>query len=87
MTIDSDFVLKKAIRRAIHQSYYSGDEEVTLRLLVIYQTQLASTNIMPSTFLQQYQCIECGGHFLKDTRFAYPQGDQPICNSCFAAIR
>ena len=34
VTIDSDYVLKKAIQLAIHQSYYASEKEVTLRLLV-----------------------------------------------------
>lgn len=32
--IDSDLVLQKAIKMAINNSYYEGEKEITLRLLV-----------------------------------------------------
>ena len=32
--IDSDLVVRKAIQRAIHDSYYEGEKEITLRILV-----------------------------------------------------
>ena len=49
VTIDSDFVLKKALERAIHQSYYAGEKEVTLRLIIFcpilqQQQQLLTNN-------------------------------------------
>ena len=37
--IDSDLVLQRAIQKARKDSYYEGENEITLRLLVI----LAST--------------------------------------------
>ena len=32
--IDSNLVVRKAIQRAIHDSYYEGEKEITLRILV-----------------------------------------------------
>lgn len=84
VSVDSDFVLKKAVQRAIQQSYYLGEKEVTLRLLVFAPPPYGQVSEAETSFLSQYQCIECGGTFLKDTRFSYPQGEQPICNNCFS---
>ena len=35
MVVDSDLVLRKAIQKAVRDSYYENDREVTLRLLVL----------------------------------------------------
>ena len=51
VTVDSDFVLKKAIERAIDQSYYANEKEVTLRLLIFCQPSLAGGQTATS-FLQ-----------------------------------
>lgn len=74
VSVDSDYVLKRAVQRAIQQSYYLGEKEVTLRLLV-FAPPSGQVSEAETSFLSQYQCIECGGTFLKDTRFSYPQGD------------
>ena len=41
VTIDSDFVLKKAVQLAIDKFSHSEDKEVTLRLLVLIKTSFA----------------------------------------------
>ena len=77
--IDSDLVLQRAIQKARKDSYYEGENEITLRLLVI----LASTT---KTAIRMFQCYNCGAQFYRDLTFNFPQGDQNVCTSCYLEL-
>lgn len=68
--VDSDLVLRKAIQKAVRDSYYDPvSTEAVLRFLVsVEQGPLSSSN---QSYLIQFQCYECGSQFYKDTRYSY----------------